>query len=248
MRHLVLLLPAIVACNNPGGADSAAPDDASTDVVSNGDAIRGDDAINGEDAQASDAQTTAHFGFSMSASGECNGTTAIAQCPVYVRAFVADLASNPLDDATVTVNDQPVPLATMGLYQAAQTGYAPSYHAVITRGGETLEVTIPSPSDFTSSITPDPPLANMPSTLTWTPTTMPGTSISLMIQSGALHNYTAGPDDTGSFAGPAEAFPVSGTFQITFLRSYYPVNQINVPRTGGPNHVSLSRKWSVVVP
>lgn len=151
----------------------------------------------------------------------CPAGTPAPSCPTQVQVIVKGQALAPIDDAEVAVNGAPLASAGAGSYFATAPSYAKSYDVVVTRGAEHVEEKLTGPSDFTFAISPDPPAANAPATLTWDTTNEPTVIAEAHVNDGNDETLTQQGPDSGSMDLPATAFPISGPYGISLVRNAY---------------------------
>ena len=192
------------------------------------------------------------------AEGICTtDTEALASCQTELLVEVYDQNDSPVNDARVTFGP-PTNLAIMtngnsGMYSTVQTSFAASFHLSVVRGSaDTLTgVVMVRPHDYALALTPDPPTANAPSKLTWSPSGASGVSSLVDVfqftpTSGQTYQDNGIHGDDGRRDFTASVFPASGTYQIqTGLAT---LETFDGARPGSAGEVILARVKNVTVP
>jgi len=215
-----------------------------------GDSVRavvdGGEIDGGETSDAGSSSTGSLVALSVSVWADCPPEIAAPSCSTNVQVIVYGRALERIADASVTVNDAPLPSAGDGTYGEIRIGLAPSYTVVANRGTDEIETTLAAPSDFGFSITPDPPHAGEASTVAWSPSGEGGVIADVLVISGAPGTKTTfimqGPD-TGEMAVPATAFPAAGGYIVQVSRNAY-----HAAGGGSVSTIVIARRVTLTVP
>ena len=192
------------------------------------------------------------------AEGICTtDTEALATCQTELLVEVADQNDAPVNDAKVTFGP-PGNLVTMtngvsGQYSTLQTSFAASYHLSVVRGSadSLTGVVMVRPHDYAMTLAPDPPTANAPSKLTWSPSGAAGVSSLVDVYefsptAAATYQDSGIHSDDGSRPFTGSVFPESGTYQIQM--GLATLEYFHGARPGSAGEVILARVKNVTVP
>jgi hypothetical protein len=200
----------------------------------------------GDDDMASPATVT--FAFTAQVQALCFQTP-LASCAPHVLVTVTDLSRVALDDAMVVANGNAIPsTGSNGNYYGAVGPYVASYDVSVTRAGSTLTATLPSPSDYSVSVTPNPPTHGASATVDWTPSGDANTQVRVIVHQGNVGGTptaSAGGQDTGSLTIPTTSFPAAGAYGIEVQRELFAPDQSNVPPGSTQRNVILVRSTDV---
>jgi hypothetical protein len=252
-------VPWLVACSSGSGTDDNGADGgASSPDGASQDAATGHDA---SDATTTDGATldapqgqSAPFAMTATVNITCNpADQALASCTgaleVSVEALV-DGGASTINDVTVTANGMAVPsTGSNGEYVLhGLTGLAPSYEIVVSYAGESISTTFPSPSDFSFTLSPNPPTENTPATITYSPTGEANVGSSVIVTQSTMTYAMVDPSDQGQFSLPASAFPASGSYVVAVSRELIAPNQTHLCDQCAAGGVLLTRELTTAVP
>ena len=125
-----------------------------------------------------------------------------------------------------------------------------SYHLSVVRGSDSLTgAVLVRPHDYTMTLAPDPPAANAPSKLTWSPSGSSASSLVYVLEYSPTPGQTYADSgihgDDGKRDFTASAFPESGTYQIQMGLATL---QTLASSPGSAGEVILARVKNVTIP
>jgi hypothetical protein len=256
----VALVPWLFACSSgsstDGGDGGASNPDGSIVDGSDRDSTEHDasDAsteattLDGPQGQDAPFAMTATVSITCSPAGE-----ALASCTGGVEVTVealTDGGARTANDVTVTANGMAVPsTGSNGEYVLhGLTGLAPSYEIVVSYMERSISTTFPSPSDFSVTLSPNPPAENTAATITYTPTGEANVGSSVIVTQATMTYDMVDPSDQGQFALPASAFPATGSYVVAVSRQLIPPVQMHRCDQCAAGGVVLTRELMTTVP
>lgn len=171
----------------------------------------------------------------------CPTDTAAPACPAQIQIIVYGVALERIAGATVTVNGDPVPDLGDGTYAEVLTGLAASYSVRATLDGGEIAATLDAPSDFSFTITPDPPRAGEAATVAWSPSGQEGIMAEVQVHHASGDPFIMSAPDSGELVIPPAAFPMPGPHRLSLSRQAFQTG----PESGSTFSIVLARETTI---